>query len=561
MIGTPFVFHFNLMDADSWKECSFRDGYFSGRHINALLTNDSSESFDPGEYGEWLNIKILKKYLEIEIDLLGFYRLFYYHLGDDLIVSNDFDSLVIYLKSKNVTLIANNVLSKLMFSINANYFNNMISEDTFCEQIKVLEPGQKIVFEDEKLALKTEDVYDASGRISGDLPYNELIDAGIQHFQETLLKYTSLGRIVNLHLSGGYDSRVCLALLLSCMDASSIFVTTAYPNETLNKSVRETIEKDFVIACTICDDFGIPLYSKKEEIALRLGYSSNLSCLKNFINNNYFPVSMSSKRIVGDFNVVEIRGGAGELLRGSEYLDGLKGILIGNDTSIDEDLKLIYDSFTKNEKHLTELEREYFYKKNKRYPGNNIFEKFDYRFISSRNNRHFGHHRRSYSEGKHTFHPLANPYFIKASRYLSYADRKSGKLALDIISKLENKLLSIPFASNLTSNTEKNVFSLPEAKEFFGKELLHKKNELISMTNRDGMNTESLCNNLYYMSKRAEYLERNNIDLKKMFSDIRTQIESKNKFDAILHNKLFSFLSLHEPNYSNYLLLKNEIIE
>lgn len=190
MIGTPFVFHFNLMEADSWKECLFRDGYFSGRYVCALITHDFSESLRPEEYGEWLNIKILKKRLEVEIDLLGFYRLFYYHLGSDLIISNDFDSLVIYLKSKNITPIANNVLSKLMFSINANYFNNMISEDTFCEQIKVLGPGQKIIFKDGKLALKTEDIYDASSKICGDLSYNELIDTGIHYFQETLLKYT-----------------------------------------------------------------------------------------------------------------------------------------------------------------------------------------------------------------------------------------------------------------------------------------------------------------------------------------------------------------------------------
>lgn len=555
MMNSPYVFHFSLIDSKKWTPAVFQDGYVEGAYIHSLLSN-KVQSLSYKDYGEWINIKINKSFLEVKIDLLGYYRVFYYKSEDNLILSNDFDALVIYLKQNNVFLTPNEVICNLSFNIRDSYFNNLFSEDTFCNEIKILEPGQKIIYNGTYLEIASRDVYDVAYAEVGDYDYEELLERGLQLFSKSLYKLRKEGREINIHLSGGYDSRVCLALLLAFMSPSQIFVTTARPHKGLGVSVRDVIEKDYVIACTICKELNIPFFHKKNEINFRLGYSANFYDLKNFINNNYFSVSMNSKRSLDSFNVVEVRGGAGELLRGSAYLDRLKDELVGTEESLRDDLELLFDSLSKKEQFIGENEKEYFIQENISYPGNTIFEKFDYRFLNARNNRHFGHHRKSYAEGKYTFMPLGNPYFLVASRKLTYSERKTGKLALDIIERTSKQLLSIPFATQINDSNTHNLLTLAESELYHGELVKSDTPAIISAANRDGMNTESLLKDLRYMAKRAEFLQRGNPSLREMFQDIKNDVEKMNRFDHIMHNKLLSFLSIYEPSYMSFKVFK-----
>lgn len=461
------------------KECLlFADGLVNGKEIRIdRLSSSMAHGFEDDiddlvsdqSEGSWVKLVFDTHQQEIKIntDFLGFYRLFYTlpekNGSGVFAISNRFDCLVSFLKKNRINLnLDSDFLLPTLGSCDL-FFNHPYSDDTSCSSIKALGVGESLVVKKERVFLRKNqgNILDIDGSAS----YEELLEIGIK---KAVSKIKNISKNVEvrqsiLSMSGGKDSRTCLAIYLAAMGRKNLFLTSKNPNVIQNRESRKTVETDFSVASFIGNFYKISPAASEERVRSYCNYDDSLDHWMSHNSNNYFAYFYPSSSYIRNetsHRYLDIMGGGGEVLRKSELFDRLLRIAEGKikfenvRNSIETDLSKVFRLLVKGVPRDANFvsSMDYFINDMKKIPGDNIEELLNNRYLLRRNNRHFGIQRRAAKSGRLICLPLVQPEFYLAANKLQPELKKSGKLIFDIIERCKPDLNMFDYQSGWWSS-------------------------------------------------------------------------------------------------------------
>lgn len=419
--------------------------------------------FDRYDYGEWVAVTINEGCLNVKTDYFGYYRVFYHYSNGLFLISNDYAALCGYVNGDG----RNADLFFPLLASSSTIFANHFSDLTPNSKVKVLGVFNEININlsSKKISVDRNNLSLAmSGGSGGSNEYLDLLESGIKKVSEEVRNLRNDGKKIVLWLSGGRDSRVCLALLLYSLGDDGFLVHTANPGDGSNL----TFVNDEKVSLLIRNKFGLNVFENMGSKRFRLSSREYLDKVNGYLLCNYFGGYVDSATIELDRKEVQILGGGGECLRPSSffknYVDSYK--VCNTSESVKDDISHMFKNLIELELlDNTERAEEFFVDFfDNEIPGSTFEEKMEWRYIFERNNRHFGNHRKKYTEGKSVFYPLSNHSFFKASRLLSFDERLNRKVGDDIIRMCGyGNLLDIPYSDDeaVVSSTV-DRFSHPE---------------------------------------------------------------------------------------------------
>lgn len=302
---------FFVLDSNNYKDFKTKlYGYYFDEQGN-LITQSNFEKFDENAHGAYVFIENNNNKITIKQDFNGSYGLYLFQKDNYFAVSNSFLYLVEYLKSK------------FELSYNYDYANHFLSaglcslsySDTFCNEIKLISRNSNIIICDDAIKINESEFIDYK------IPINS--QEGINILDKWFYKWTSIIRnlkkntnLIKIDLSGGFDSRCCLALFLaSNINLDEIVINSA------DDSNRNHIQ-DFKIASEIAKYFKFKLNSSFGDELLNI---SPINDIKTAIDLSFY-VKLDCQKIMhfktGIFNKIcfHFEGYGGECIhRSSMY--------------------------------------------------------------------------------------------------------------------------------------------------------------------------------------------------------------------------------------------------
>lgn len=370
---------FFIISSDNLNDIDSKFYGFAITDEGIIFDNPNIEKLD----GTGCYVYIIKENDKILIyqDFCGCYGLFVYQNNDYFAISNSFIKLVDFLKDK------------VVINLNLDYAYTFISaspcstvyKETLIKEIQVL-PHNYVVNIDitsNHLNFLKIDYYEKTVSLTSkesiiilDKWYHKWIN--LFNF---LYKNTSN---LEFSLSGGFDSRVILTLLLSSeVDLNDINIL-AFISE------KPTFKEDFEIASEIAKDFGFELNKFSDNI--KKYYFNDLA---TSINLSYylrggFAKQMYWKNFIYSEKKYHIRGLGGELLR-NFYTDQSINMYITNQAFIAHNysiesskstkriLEKTFEEYSKIHETFTEhelLNMQYLHTRNRFYSGTQISEDY-----------------------------------------------------------------------------------------------------------------------------------------------------------------------------------------
>lgn len=444
-----------------------------------LLTKLTSPIHDGAEFsvdmlGEWLAVIQLPHVTEVHTDYFGFYHLFY--TTPDLngigvtAVSASFAALTSYLRDRGCQPSPDLAYALPLMASTSSFFNQGFSPRTSCAQIKRLLPGQTIQVGTHGTSINSDQRW-------GDHPcasYSDLIDIGVSKIRQQLANL-DLGGIQKkeLFLSGGKDSRTCLALMLA-RRSHNFTCTTNEPASGRTDLVSEVLERDFAISVQLVSHYNLRW---TKPVARQAEWKSFAECLQDyrrFRSNKYYSFTPANFQTFSteDNIYIEIHGGCGEALRGywGKYFRKLpvSGRFKKTRGNIWHDAAVIFQSLVPRQsipQELHSLSMREFVTDMRAVPGNTIYEVMDNHYALHRNRYHFGNVRQAFEIGKLLYYPLAQKEFLLASQKLPYTERCQGRLLYDIIRQSTPSAHLFPYESGFFECAPPPTVHIPITKQ------------------------------------------------------------------------------------------------
>jgi hypothetical protein len=434
----------------AWKEPELASDnviFFDGIGFGSSTTlRDKRESsipvhdFDMDMQGEWLAVSRDRKSIAVRTDHFGFFHLFYttpeLNGAGIAAASPSFEALLTYLRDRNCKPCPDISYALPLMASTSAFFNQGYSTRTSCIQVKRLLPGEVIRITAQGISVTSSEIWDQTPAAD----YHDLIDIGISKLRTQLESLNTNGiEKKELYLSGGKDSRACLALLLARRNRD--FTCTTHGPEGKLGLVSDVLRRDFAIATELVSHYNLRWTEPMERHVEPKTFSECLFDYRRYRSNKYYsfkPQNFETRNNSGMY--MEIHGGGGEALRGywakhfrSLPVSGKFKVTRGN---VWHDASHIFRSLVQRQSIPEELYSQSlqdFVNDIRAIPGKNIYEVLDNHYILHRNRYHFGNLRHAYSVGKLLYYPLAQKEFLLAAQQLPHAVRSQGKLLHDII--------------------------------------------------------------------------------------------------------------------------------
>ena len=227
-------------------------GYaFSGSRIVENLKDLDGKNPDPD--GAWVFILRENEHIRITQDFLGSYGLYLFRKDGYFALSNSFLKLVEYLSGKETLTLNREYTDYLLF---VNLCSSAIGE-TPVKEIEWLDRGAELIID---IPSKTVDIrirdYQENTVDPGTEEGIAILDAWWQRWTTRMLRCAREDGSVWVDLSGGFDTRMMLALALSSgMDMKSVFVFS-------KEDSFHTHSEDYRIASQIAGHYGFQLNNK-----------------------------------------------------------------------------------------------------------------------------------------------------------------------------------------------------------------------------------------------------------------------------------------------------------
>lgn len=220
--------------------------------------------------GHYIEINSAEDSINISVDRQGMGILYEYRYGDFWAVSNSILYLVDIIKKKKKTLTINQDYLNLFAKINS--ITTVSYSETLFKEIEVVPANHKIVIEKSSKNLIHRDHKEANHLIMGSAQCFEYIDRWANKWISIIRYLFETESQINIQLSGGFDSRLILALILaSKIDLSKVNIESSrsMPEDL---SIAEEIAKfyGFKVNNGILNTYPSKLISRDEQYKMNM---------------------------------------------------------------------------------------------------------------------------------------------------------------------------------------------------------------------------------------------------------------------------------------------------
>lgn len=224
--------------------------------ISPMIKQNPDEIKDSD--GEWLLIVRDREGLNVHTDMYGYYTVFYSVIesekGSFLALSDNFSSICSLVNSYNSVEIDESYCLPILASFTP-FFNTSHSLKTSHLLVKKLAPLQKIKICNGAYSLEEDYEFDKYQGLS----YDELLSFGIESISRKYSSFVKENYEPVFYLSGGKDSRACLA---ACKpEQSSGYFFSQNPNN-YPISSQSMIQDDYNIAADLAEKIGLKRFVK-----------------------------------------------------------------------------------------------------------------------------------------------------------------------------------------------------------------------------------------------------------------------------------------------------------
>lgn len=239
-----------VVASDNYKSFSSRIyGYVidgNTMYHNYIFPDSSIPEFTKENVGFYTLIKREQSKIEISMDAMGYGLVYYYNDGEFWAASNSFYKLMTYLKTR-VKLTFDSEYGYLFSGV--PHYGTIVHSRSLIKEIKLLALNEKIVVDTERSSMSiTQIAFDPIVKINT-AEGLEAIDKWARKWIKFVRLLAKRGEQINVQLSGGFDSRFVMSLIL----ASGIDM------DKINIESSIGLKEDFEIASSIAEHYNFKL--------------------------------------------------------------------------------------------------------------------------------------------------------------------------------------------------------------------------------------------------------------------------------------------------------------
>lgn len=333
-------------------------------------------------------------------------------------------------------------------------FRNLVSTETMSNEIRIL-PHNKALYVSSNSVILLEREKLSGANIIQD--YDSALDQGIEIASRSMKRLMTAhpGATPAITLTGGADSRSVFAILLTTGMAKEFGLWTIDPRERKSPYQKKVFTADIEIANELRHRYNLSWMSPLAREKISVSYEESLAYHQSFNSNFAFTFNPVSSISFNTRPAVTLRGGGGEILRGS---GGARNAQSRYNKFVSEggpeDIitwsvnHYLRGSIMSEESEV--IAKEFISRNLSLCDGVNVREIVDTYYRHTRNRGHFGHARKSASANDMLMQSLTTPHLLRAMELLNYEDKDSGRLVIDILDRVDSQLRAVPFENPLT---------------------------------------------------------------------------------------------------------------
>lgn len=366
-----------------------------------------------------------------------------------LAVSPSFQGLVSYLQSSGVDLDVDWSVALPHLVSPVAIFRNRSTFSSLARQIRVLHHDEMICVSPNGWSVNKRPT---PTFMRSEPSYSDLIRAGMASAAKVAEAAKSNPSQDYLALSGGKDSRACLAILVKAGLANEFGYMTERP-AVAKGAVNQVLSRDLALASKMVDHYDLDWFTPDSGI---IEYQSVKASVKEWVatrGHRHFELG-DHAAVMRDVNYTKLIGYTGEYLRGGfgkGYVEAFPkwwNACERSEHSARTDLETLFETIIP----LDDLPYSMYHQAKRRFSRENVTEEprraddvLEDRFFDFRGRGHFGSMLYQY-ETQRVLQVclLARPQFFYASKMLAESERLQGKVLFDIIEEGDPDLNALP---------------------------------------------------------------------------------------------------------------------
>ncbi|WP_443352674.1 hypothetical protein [Brachybacterium tyrofermentans] len=440
----------------SYEECEL------GQLQNSPL-KDSRDAM-----GEWIAVAASSaansSYLLFS-DVHGYGTLFYSFIpGQGVVFAETYQGVLGALESRGADRTVNWTNYVAALTARDQHFEGAFSTHSMASEVRLLSREQALLVTADQIQLVARSAL--GGSLAED-DFSTALDAGITYVTGLLTRLSEQGMLNTLHLSGGVDSRLCLALAAAAGVTDRFQIRTADPRTWRHPSTLDGIVKDVEIANEIRTRFGMRWAPTYPHTKISVSFDESVALKQTYRSSFLYSLAGSNSHGMALQRIAAIRGGGGELLRathGSQRLDRDYADARASNPDLEPDAWRAR-RVSRASLAIPELIRYVRTAARNSYrgiPSDSPLIGFERHYLNYRNRSHFGHARTSLMGNELAVHILSNPWLLRAAQLTPVSSRIEGHVVSEIFRRTAPQLLDLPFESDIwTARLTHGATSIP----------------------------------------------------------------------------------------------------